>query len=117
MALIGPLAGNIAGACFAAGNFRSTGRRRQLCYRKWANQSHLTLEGAKAATDFTVYAVLWPERLSSTPAALKAVLNDGTLRVTCPDGKTASDYADGYLAGTEINVHESIHIFPTTDVV
>jgi hypothetical protein len=32
--------------------------------------------------------VLWPERTSSTPAALRAALNEGTLRVTRPDGKT-----------------------------
>jgi len=55
---------------------------------KWSNQSHLTLESAEAATGFTVYAVLWPERTSSTPAALRVALNDGTLRVTRPDGKT-----------------------------
>ena len=54
---------------------------------KWTNQSHLTLESAETATEFTVYAVLWPERSSSAPAALKVVLNDGALRVTRPDGK------------------------------
>src|SRR6266446_2773401 len=37
---------------------------------KWTNQSHLTLESAEAAREFTVYAVLWPERLSSAPATL-----------------------------------------------
>jgi hypothetical protein len=55
---------------------------------KWTNQSHLTLDSTKEATEFMVYAILWPEHLSSAPAALKAVLNDGVLRVTRPDGKT-----------------------------
>jgi hypothetical protein len=55
---------------------------------KWSDQSHLTLESAEAATAFTVYAVLWPERASSTPAALRATVNDGALRVTRSDGKT-----------------------------
>jgi hypothetical protein len=55
---------------------------------KWTNQSHLTLESAEPATSFTVYAVLWPERASSTPVALKAALIDGALRVARPDGKT-----------------------------
>jgi len=55
---------------------------------KWSDQSHLTVESVEAATEFTVYAVLWPERAASTPAALKAGLNDGVLKVTRPDGKT-----------------------------
>lgn len=54
---------------------------------KWTNQSHLTAESADAAAEFTVYAVLWPERASPTPAELKATIKDGTLRVTRPDGK------------------------------
>lgn len=55
---------------------------------KWSNQDHLTVESDKPAARFTVYAVLWPERAASAPAALGASLNDGTLRVTRPDGKT-----------------------------
>ena len=55
---------------------------------KWSDQSHLTVESAEAAPEFTVYAVLWPERAASMPAALKAALNHGALRVTRPDGKT-----------------------------
>ena len=55
---------------------------------KWSDQSHLTLESAEAAKEFTVDAVLWPERTLSTPAALRVTLNDGVLRVTRPDGKT-----------------------------
>jgi hypothetical protein len=54
---------------------------------KWSDQSHLTLESAEAATEFTVYAVLWPARASSTPLALRAALHDGALQVTRPDGK------------------------------
>jgi hypothetical protein len=55
---------------------------------KWSDQSHLTLESAEAAPEFTVYAVLWPERASSKPVVLKAVLNGGALRIARPDGKT-----------------------------
>src|SRR6185295_1083544 len=40
----------------------------------WANQSHLTVESTDAAAEFTVLAVLWPERTSHNPAALKATL-------------------------------------------
>jgi hypothetical protein len=54
---------------------------------KWADQSHLTLESEKAGTEFTVYAVLWPERSPSAPSGLKAALNDGALRISRPDGK------------------------------
>ena len=54
---------------------------------KWSNQSHLTLESAEEAKEFTVYAVLWPERTSSAPAAIKAALNDGVFRIIRPDGK------------------------------
>ena len=55
---------------------------------KWTNQSHLTVESAEAAKEFTVFAVLWPERAASMPVALKATLQDGALRVARPDGKT-----------------------------
>jgi len=55
---------------------------------KWTNQSHLTLESTKPATEFMVYAILWPERSTSAPAALKAALDDGALRIARPDGKT-----------------------------
>ncbi len=55
---------------------------------KWLEQSHLTVDSDEPATQFTVYAVLWPERASSTPAALKATLREGALQVTRPDGKT-----------------------------
>jgi hypothetical protein len=55
---------------------------------KWSNQSHLTLESNMPATEFTVYAVLWPERRGTAPAAVKTTLEDGGLRVMRPDGKT-----------------------------
>ena len=55
---------------------------------KWSNQDHLTLESAAAAPSFTVYAVLWPERTRSAPAALNVSLDGDTLRVARPDGKT-----------------------------
>jgi len=55
---------------------------------KWANQSHLTLESTEPAKEFTVYAVLWPERASSVPAELKSAFKDDALRVTRPDGKS-----------------------------
>jgi hypothetical protein len=53
----------------------------------WSNQDHLTVESAEPASEFTVYAVLWPDRISSAPAALQAVLNDGALHIARPDGK------------------------------
>lgn len=55
---------------------------------KWSNQSHLTLASAESATGFAVYAVLWPERESSKPGALRATLDGDALRVGRPDGKT-----------------------------
>ncbi len=55
---------------------------------KWSNQSHLTVESARAAKEFTVYAVLWPERESSSPAGIKASADDGVLHVVRPDGKS-----------------------------
>lgn len=56
---------------------------------KWSNQSHLSLESAEAAKEFTVFAVLWPDRtaVSKLPVSLDA---GGTLVVTRPDGKRDS---------------------------
>jgi hypothetical protein len=54
---------------------------------KWLNQSHLTLDSTEPAKEFTVYAVLWPERTSSTAAELRSALKDDALRVNRPDGK------------------------------
>jgi acetyl esterase/lipase len=53
---------------------------------KWTDQQHLTVESAEPATEFTVFAVLWPERHS--PAPVHAALQDGRLRVRRPDGQT-----------------------------
>ncbi len=53
---------------------------------KWTDQQHLTVESVEPATEFTVFAVLWPERRS--PAAVQATLQDNRLRVQRPDGKT-----------------------------
>ncbi len=54
---------------------------------EWSNQSHLTLASAEAASEFTVFAVLWPER--GPAAKLEAQLrDDATLEVKRPDGKT-----------------------------
>lgn len=55
---------------------------------KWTDQSHLTIESAEPAKEFTVFAVLWPERASSKPIALTAAIKDGSLKITRPDGKT-----------------------------
>ena len=55
---------------------------------KWTNQSHLTVESAEPAKEFTVFAVLWPDRASSKPVGRTATLKDGSLKVTRPDGKT-----------------------------
>jgi hypothetical protein len=53
---------------------------------KWSKQSHLTLESVRPAADFTIFAVLWPDRsvVARLPVALRA---GGTLEVTRPDGK------------------------------
>ena len=53
---------------------------------KWVDQEHLTVESAEPAKDFTVFAVLWPERSGLKP--VKAALNEGKLHITRPDGKT-----------------------------
>jgi len=55
---------------------------------KWTDQSHLTVESVEPAMEFTVFAVLWPQRAPSTPNALTAALKDGSLKVNRPDGKT-----------------------------
>jgi acetyl esterase/lipase len=53
---------------------------------KWTAQQHLTVDSSEPATNFTVFAVLWPER--DSPVTLTATLRDGVLRVNRPDGKT-----------------------------
>ena len=53
---------------------------------KWSNQSHLTVEIAEAAKDFTVFAVLWPDRklVEKLNVSLR---EDSVLEITRPDGK------------------------------
>jgi hypothetical protein len=53
---------------------------------RWSPQNHLTLESSAPATEFTVYAVLWPDR---TPVdKLSVSLQPGsTLDIQRPDGK------------------------------
>ncbi|WP_414660902.1 heparinase II/III domain-containing protein [Horticoccus sp. 23ND18S-11] len=63
----------------------------------WHNQAHLSLESDNAANEFTVYAVLWPER-GAQPAAIEVTIDRAaTLSVRRPDGKadtiTLSDTA------------------------
>jgi hypothetical protein len=53
----------------------------------WHDQGHLTLESAEPAAEFTVYAVLWPERGTGAPPAVRASLADDVLTVARPDGK------------------------------
>ena len=56
---------------------------------KWSNQSHLTLESAAPAKDFTIYTVLWPERGTGKAMKFSATLDGlGVLTVQRPDGKT-----------------------------
>ncbi len=54
----------------------------------WHNHAHLTAESAEPAKEFTVFAVLWPER-GAQPATAAATLDaSGTLTIRRPDGKT-----------------------------
>lgn len=54
----------------------------------WHNHAHLTAESTEPAKEFTVFAVLWPER-GANPAPLTATLGaDGRLTVKRPDGRT-----------------------------
>lgn len=53
----------------------------------WHNHAHLRAETREAAGEFTVYAVLWPER-GTRPASIAATLDErGVLSVRRPDGK------------------------------
>ncbi len=52
----------------------------------WSDQSHLKAETRTAASDFTVFAVLWPDRMDVR--TLEAKLHDpATLEVKRPDGR------------------------------
>ncbi|MBI5380502.1 MAG: heparinase II/III family protein [Opitutae bacterium] len=56
---------------------------------KWTNQQHLTAESAEAAKEFTVFAVLWPERgVEKTTAPTVTLTADGVLVIARPDGQT-----------------------------
>jgi hypothetical protein len=53
---------------------------------KWSNQSHLTVESTELAKDFTVFAVLWPDRTPRDDLMI-ALREDSSLEITRPDGK------------------------------
>ena len=53
----------------------------------WHNQAHLRLDSAAAAQEFTIYAVLWPDR-AGRPITGDAALEGDLLTVRRPDGKT-----------------------------
>jgi hypothetical protein len=55
---------------------------------KWTPQQHLTLESNESATEFTVYAVLWPERGEQPRAAQVTLAAPKTLTIQRPDGGT-----------------------------
>jgi hypothetical protein len=51
-------------------------------------QNHLSAESASALTEHEIFGVLWTAKDNSTPAMLKADLQNGSLTITRPDGKT-----------------------------
>jgi hypothetical protein len=55
---------------------------------EWSNQSHLTVQSADPAEDFTIFSVLWPERSGTAPVALTTRMTDSALVIQRPDGKT-----------------------------
>ncbi|MBA4136231.1 MAG: heparinase [Opitutus sp.] len=55
---------------------------------KWHDQQHLTLESQDAATSFTVWSVLWPERNGTAPVELQIASTGDAFIVTRPDGRT-----------------------------
>lgn len=54
----------------------------------WHNQAHLTLESAEPAAEFTVFAVLWPERGARPVEPVTTLAPDGTITIRRPDGRT-----------------------------
>lgn len=56
----------------------------------WHDHAHLSVESTAPAAGYTLWSVLWPERVNTSPALLRAELRDGTLVVTRPDGGTDS---------------------------
>ena len=63
----------------------------------WHNHAHLAAESAESAKEFTVYAILWPERGSAAPIVSASVDASGALFIQRPDGRkdtlTLSDSA------------------------
>ena len=55
---------------------------------QWTPQQHLTLESNETASEFTVYAVLWPERGAKATKLTATLAADETLTIPRPDGKT-----------------------------
>ncbi|MEO7598732.1 MAG: heparinase II/III family protein [Opitutus sp.] len=53
----------------------------------WSNQVHFTAESTEPAREFTVYAVMWPERGTNAVALGAVPAADGTLCIQRPDGK------------------------------
>lgn len=54
----------------------------------WHDQAHLSAETTEARAEFTVFAVLWPERGARGPALTAALGEGGLLTIRRPDGKT-----------------------------
>ena len=54
----------------------------------WHNQAHLSVETATSANEFTVYAVLWPERGARPATPVATIATDGALTIQRPDGRT-----------------------------
>lgn len=53
----------------------------------WHDHAHLTVVSAHPANEFTLFAVLWPER-GTSPAAVGATFESGALTIRRPDGGT-----------------------------
>ncbi|MBI5690800.1 MAG: heparinase II/III-family protein [Verrucomicrobia bacterium] len=54
----------------------------------WHNHAHLSIDSVEARPEFTLFAVLWPER-GSQPAMPEATFDsDGSLVIKRPDGRT-----------------------------
>ena len=53
---------------------------------EWSDQSHLTAETVDAATEFSVFAVLWPDRKVVTNLTV-TLRDDATIEIARPDGQ------------------------------
>ncbi len=67
---------------------------------KWSDQAHLTVESAEAADNFTVFAVLWPDRTAVEDLSVK-LFDQATLEIQRPDGKR--DYVRVTDAGCKVS--------------